>query len=129
VSDTRFPREERLKLRNRIAHLFETGRRFSEGPVQVLWCLSSWPMERSAQVLVGAPKRRFKHAVDRNRFKRLLREAYRLERQDRLASCPPILLGFLYQGAPHMDLATLRSHVAAALGRVSAEAQKASAKS
>ncbi|NCZ94971.1 MAG: hypothetical protein EBZ16_05520 [Flavobacteriia bacterium] len=71
VSDTRFPREERLKLRNRIAHLFETGRRFSEGPVQVLWCLSSWPMERSAQVLVGAPKRRFKHAVDRNRFKRL----------------------------------------------------------
>ena len=125
MSDTRFPREERLKLRNRISHLFETGRRFNEGPVQILWCTSPWPMERSAQVMVGAPKRRFKHAVDRNRFKRLLREAYRLERQNRLDDCPPILLGFLYQGPPRMSLVILQGHIGSALERVAKEAQGA----
>ena len=125
MSDTRFPREERLKLRNRISHLFETGRRFNEGPVQILWCTSPWPMERSAQVLVGAPKRRFKHAVDRNRFKRLLREAYRLERQNRLDDCPPILLGFSYQGPPRMSLVILQGHIGSALERVAKEAQGA----
>ncbi len=125
MSDSRFPREERLKLRNRISHLFETGRRFSEGPVHVFWCLSPWPLDRSVQVLVGAPKRRFKHAVDRNRIKRLLRESYRLERQDRLVGCPPILLGFLYHGVIPLDLVTLRGHVATALDRVAFDAPTA----
>jgi len=124
VIDTRFPREERLKLRNRIAYLFEQGRRFSEGPIQIVWAESSWPLERSAQILVGAPKRRFKHAVDRNRFKRLLREAYRLERSDRLQDCPPLLIGFLYQGPAKMDLVQLRGHVADALMRIQKQANK-----
>ena len=34
--------------------------------------------EESAQVLVSVSKRHFKHAVDRNRVKRQIREAYRL---------------------------------------------------
>lgn len=34
-----------------------------------------------AQLAVVVPKRRFKHAVDRNRGKRLLREAFRLNKQ------------------------------------------------
>ena len=33
------------------------------------------------QILVSVPKRLFKHAVDRNRIKRQIREAYRLNKQ------------------------------------------------
>ncbi len=36
----------------------------------------------SIKTLVSVPKRQFKHAVDRNRFKRLMREAYRLQKQE-----------------------------------------------
>jgi ribonuclease P protein component len=32
--------------------------------------------------LVSVPKKQFKHAVDRNRFKRLIREAYRLQQHE-----------------------------------------------
>ena len=34
------------------------------------------------RVMVSVPKKRFKHAVDRNRIKRLTREVYRLNKQE-----------------------------------------------
>lgn len=37
-------------------------------------------METSCKVLVNAPKSRYRHAVTRNRIKRLLREAYRFHK-------------------------------------------------
>ena len=36
--------------------------------------------EPPVAVLVSVPKKRFRHAVDRNRMKRLVREAYRLNK-------------------------------------------------
>lgn len=37
-------------------------------------------MEPPVSILVSVPKKRFRHAVDRNRMKRLVREAYRLNK-------------------------------------------------
>ena len=36
----------------------------------------------TVRVLTSVPKKQFKHAVDRNRFKRLIREAYRLQQHE-----------------------------------------------
>ena len=36
--------------------------------------------EPLVSILVSVPKKRFRHAVDRNRMKRLVREAYRLNK-------------------------------------------------
>lgn len=51
-------------------------------PLRVIYM----PMERAegempVQVLISVSKRHFKHAVDRNRGKRLVREAYRKHKQ------------------------------------------------
>ena len=58
----------------RIAQLYKDGERFTAWPLRVTYM----PTEGETQVLVWAPKSLFKHAVKRNRIRRLMREAYRL---------------------------------------------------
>jgi ribonuclease P protein component len=76
-----FGRKEKLKSRKQIEELFLNGRNFSVFPLRVTYQFI--PSEDTiAQVGVTAGKRYFKKAVDRNRIKRLLREAYRLQKND-----------------------------------------------
>lgn len=76
-----FGRKEKLKSRKQIDSLFLNGKNFSVFPLRV-----TYQFERSeetlAQVGVTAAKKHFKRAVDRNRIKRLIREAYRLQKND-----------------------------------------------
>ncbi|NJO25509.1 MAG: ribonuclease P protein component [Bacteroidia bacterium] len=77
---------ERLKSRKRIEQLFGGGKSFVVSPFRV-YCLvdveSSTANENKAvlQFGVGASSRNFKRAVDRNRIKRLIKEAWRLQNQ------------------------------------------------
>lgn len=51
------------------------------------------------QVLISVPKKHFKHAVDRNRVKRQVREAYRRHKQplwDAIPSEESLLIGFIW---------------------------------
>ena len=72
---------EKLKSRKQIELLFATGRSFTVFPLRVSYSLSAAAgAPPLAQIGVTASKRNFKRAVDRNRIKRLLREAYRLQK-------------------------------------------------
>lgn len=75
-TDLRFPRKDRLKSRKSIDALFESGKRASADEWRALY---HFRPTTGMQVGVGAPSRHFKKAVDRNRIKRLAREAYRLD--------------------------------------------------
>jgi len=90
-----FPKSERLCSRKAIEALFAGGNRaFSAFPLRVVYrvipqestpSLSSAPTKESSpslspQVLISVSKRHFKHAIDRNRAKRQIREAWRLNR-------------------------------------------------
>jgi ribonuclease P protein component len=78
-----FGRKEKLKSRKQIEELFFNGKNFSVFPLRVTYVFLP-SEEATVQVGVTAGKRYFKKAVDRNRIKRLIREAYRLQKNDLL---------------------------------------------
>ena len=49
-------------------------------PYSVQWMKVEKPLPVSCQVMIVAPKRKFRHAVDRNHVRRLTRECYRLRK-------------------------------------------------
>lgn len=77
---------ERLKSRKQIEQLFKEGKTFSVSPLRVYYSFDAdSKKDHSASALqfgVGVSTRNFKKAVDRNRIKRLLREAYRLQKNE-----------------------------------------------
>ena len=76
-----FKKEERLCSRQLIDRLYNEGHRLMAFPYSVQWLVTEGP----CKVMIVAPKRKFRHAVDRNRVRRLTRECYRL-RKHRLYS-------------------------------------------
>ena len=74
-----FGRSERLKSRKQIDELFARGKSLAVFPLRVIFRFL--PEEKtSLQAAVSVSKKHFRKAVDRNRIKRLLREAYRLQK-------------------------------------------------
>ncbi|MDB5243345.1 MAG: rnpA [Spirosoma sp.] len=72
------PRHARLKSRTDIDELFAGGQRFSVFPL-LLWHRTLPGGPATLQAGFTCSKKHFKKAVDRNRVKRLMREAYRLQ--------------------------------------------------
>lgn len=77
-----FDRHERLKSRKVIASLFKGGQSFVAYPLRVVWTVSLAGEQGMATVAISASKRIFKTAVQRNRLKRQMREAYRLHKTE-----------------------------------------------
>lgn len=75
-----FPKTEKLCGQLRISRLYEKGKHFTCYPLRITY-LAVIEQEESVRpgvrILLWAPKSLFKHAVDRNRLRRLMREAYR----------------------------------------------------
>lgn len=73
---------ERLSKKKIIEKMFQGGesRSFAIFPLRIVFMPAS-EQEVPLSMMVSVSKRHFKHAVKRNRVKRLVREAWRLHKQ------------------------------------------------
>ena len=76
-------KNERLKSRKQIEQLFSEGKNFPLAPFRIYYLVTPLTANSSSTLQFGAgvSAKNFKRAVDRNRIKRLTREAYRLQKK------------------------------------------------
>ena len=78
--DFSYPKNEKLKSRKTIDLLFTEGKTVSKFPLRLVYMETTFEDNVPLKIGVSVSKKHFKHAVDRNYFKRVLRECYRLNK-------------------------------------------------
>ena len=110
-----FPKAEKLCSDTAIEKLFADGQSVAKFPLRAVYRPNGGDVTR---VLISVSKKRFHHAVDRNRVKRLVREAYRLNRQ--LLNVPQTLdLAFIFIGNKLPEYTSITKSVTTILERIS----------
>lgn len=98
-----YPKHEKLKSRKQIEKLFTEGKSVSKYPLRLVY-FKHENNEIPFQISVSVSKKYFKKAVDRNYFKRVLRETYRLNQhllKENLNE--PYSFMFLYQSKDRLS--------------------------
>ena len=119
-------KDERLKSRKQIEHLFDKGKSFVVAPFRVYFIVNGeLPIQRGESGLkfgAGVSAKNFKKAVDRNRIKRLTREAWRLQkneiREKTIEAQRQLNVFFIYTGKELPDFTTVKDKVAIALKKL-----------
>lgn len=119
-------KKERLKSRKQIERLFKEGKKFVVAPYRVYYSTDEmYDIQHSAfriQAGVGVSNKHFKRAVDRNRIKRLTKEAWRLQnaplKEKLKASGKQMSVFLIYTGKELPDFNLVKDKVAIALKRL-----------
>lgn len=77
-----YTRKEKLKKQKLIDTLFQKRKSVNSFPIKAFFAFPEEKMDICLKAGVGTSKRNFKRAVHRNRVKRLLREAWRLHKEE-----------------------------------------------
>ncbi len=118
-----FSKKEHLFGRKNIETLFSKGNSLFVYPFRVVYMIR----EREegvfpVRVLISVPKKRFKLAVDRNRLKRVIRECYRLNKneliQRSIEEKKILQIAFQYVAKEKMNFTTLNDRMKLALNQI-----------
>ena len=119
-----FRKRERMVSNLLIEALFDSGksRSVSAFPLRAVYQTTE-RREGSApvQVLISVPKKRFHPAVDRNRVKRQIREAYRCHKELLWQQIPDdkmVLLGFVWLSERHSPTVEVGRRLVSILQRI-----------
>ncbi len=125
-----FPKQERIVSQKLVEQLFGGGQSHSltAFPLRAVFLLRKADSNEEqrqlpppVQMLVSVPKRRFKHAVDRNHVKRQVREAFR-HHKHLLAQAVPtgqqLAVAFIWQSDRHISTADVFGRVAMLIHRI-----------
>ncbi|MEO1713353.1 MAG: ribonuclease P protein component [Bacteroidota bacterium] len=132
MSDFRLTKAERLKSRKVLQILFKEGKSLGIPPIRMVW----WEREvedaeSPVQIAVTVPKRAFGKAVLRNRLKRRMREAYRLQKSRLLDHYQPtdrqLAILFIYTGRQEIPYQNIERSMKNLLKRLVKKLRNASA--
>jgi len=99
-----YSKDEKLKSRKLIDLLFSEGGSVSKYPLRLAYIKSDFGEGGKIKMGVSVSKKYFKNASDRNYFKRVLRETYRLNKQLLLDNLDqPYAFMLLYQTKDRLD--------------------------
>lgn len=117
-------KRERLFSLRLIEMLFgqSANRSLAAFPLRVVYLLCERQEgDEPVQMLVSVPKKHFHHAVDRNRVKRQVREAYRQRKQILYEAIPEdktLLLAFMWLSDRHLPSTGVAARVGKLLERI-----------
>jgi ribonuclease P protein component len=116
-------KSDRLKSRKLIEQLFAEGKTIKSYPIILVYSrLENEAEKPPLQITVSVSKRKFKRAVDRNRIKRQLREAYRTQKNiflDGYHGNKRYIAMFIYVSNEHLDSSQIDFKIKALLTRLS----------
>jgi ribonuclease P protein component len=117
-----FHKDERLRSKKLTDKLFREGSSFYAYPFRVQYLHRAPESDYPGRFLVSVSKRNFRKAVDRNRIKRLVREACRKHKhilapkQDNKGS--QLLIGLIYTGKSILAYAEIERKIILILQRL-----------
>lgn len=115
-----YNKAEKLKSRKMIEQLFAEGKSVSVFPLRLVYLKRERIDDSQFKTGVSVGKRHFKKAVDRNRVKRLMREAYRLNKNDGFNNISePYALMILYLGKTEPDFKSISEQMRILLDKFS----------
>lgn len=121
-----FKKSERLCSRILMDHLFQgDNRTASSYPIRAVFLPVEEAVQKGVSILISVPKKRFHDAVDRNRVKRQIREAYRKNKHalvEQVAqSGRGLLVAFIYVSAEIESTEYVEKRVIRLLDKIGAE--------
>lgn len=128
-------KEEKLRHKSLVDGLFRDGTTLYEYPLRLTYrVMDDETLESSfrdrvpgrigpLQMLITVPKKKLRHAVDRVRMRRLIREAYRLNRlelRDRVTAdgIRTVQMAFIYLHGDKMDFGTIEKKMRRLLAKI-----------
>jgi ribonuclease P protein component len=116
-----FSKKERLKNKVEIESLFSEGNRFFEYPFNVIWKVDS-NSDSTLKMAVSVPKKKIPNATDRNKIKRLVREAFRknktIVQQPLEAKDVKLHLMLIYSQSNIMSMSEIEDKISVTLQRL-----------
>lgn len=135
----KFHKQERLRLKNLVEPLFREGGGFYDFPLRLVWRMLDKEQLAAhfkkgvpegidpVQMMVTVPKKKRRHAVDRVKMRRRIREAYRLNRLELkhiVEDVNPegtLSLGFVYISQENEDYSLVERKMKRLLQKVAKE--------
>lgn len=124
LQSKQFQKFERLSAKRSVAFLFEQGKTFSLPSLKIVWRISAEP-QFPVTVLFSVPKKNFAVSPERNRIKRLMREAYRLNKStlilSALAKEKNLQIGFIFLGKTLPEYTAIEQKIISAIKKIQNE--------